>query len=144
MLVCKVKKVSTTAKIPTYAEPGAIGADLYADEEAVIPPFSRQLIKTGIAIEAAGSPMPPGYVRIAPRSGLSLKGIDVGAGVVDCSYRGEIKVVLINNSGGTFTVNRGDRIAQMIYELAVQMHFIEAISLGNTPRGTNGFGSTGK
>ena len=87
--------------------------------------------------------LPPGtYGRIAPRSGLSLKGIDVGAGVIDRDYRGEIKVLLINNSAQPFAVNKGDRIAQLICEKIVYPYIKEDI-LDYTTRGDKGFGSTG-
>ena len=74
---------------------------------------------------------------------MSVKGIDVGAGVIDSSYRGEIKVLLINNSKENFVVNPGDRIAQLILERCSNAKIIVTDSLGFTSRGQNGFGSTG-
>ena len=109
----KVKRLVNHAKLPIRGSSGAAGYDLHAAEKCVIPANARGVVKTGIAIE-----IPEGlYARIAPRSGLSVKkSIDVGAGVVDRDYRGEIGVVLINHSSKDFEVNVGDRIAQMILE----------------------------
>ena len=97
-------------------------------------------MKTGIAIE-----IPEGlYAKIAPRTGLSVKkSIDVGAGVVDRDYRGEIAVVLINHSNKDFEVNGGDRIAQMILEQIKTPEVEEQANLDQTKRGEKGFGSTG-
>lgn len=86
----------------------------------------------------------PVYFRIAPRSGLAVKGIDVGAGVIDCDYRGPVKVLLINNSKSDFEVKKGDRIAQGIFERIVEVIFNQTDNLGETKRGEGGFGSTGK
>ena len=84
------------------------------------------------------------YARIAPRSGLSVKkSIDVGAGVVDRDYRGEIGVVLINHSNKDFEVNVGDQIAQMILEQIKTPEVVEQADLDETDRGDKGFGSTG-
>ena len=110
----KVKRLVNHAKLPIRGSTGAAGYDLHAAKRSV--PYQQILeasVKTGIAIE-----IPEGlYARIAPRSGLSFKKlIDVGAGVVDRDYRGEIGVVLINHSSKDFEVNVGDRIAQMILE----------------------------
>ena len=90
----EIRKLSPEAVVPTYATTGSIGADLYSTQLIVIPPGQRELITTGISVR-----LPEGsYARIAPRSGLALKhSIDVGAGVVDPDFRGEIRVLLINN-----------------------------------------------
>lgn len=152
-IVTKIKKLSPNAKIPTYGDDGAIGADLYASEEKTIKAGERMLVGTGIAVSAEdtfATRVPgvvkelEGYFRVAPRSGLSVKGIDVGAGVVDLSYRGEIKVVLINNSKDDKKVEVGDRIAQLIFEYALKSEFVEVEELDSTERGVGGFGSTGK
>src|SRR5262249_26338347 len=100
----------------------------------------RTLIGTGIAMALPNST----YGRVAPRSGLAVKhGIDVGAGVIDSGYRGEIKILLINNGAKTFEVHPGDRIAQLILERIDHTEIVEAASLSRTERGTQGFGSTG-
>ena len=98
-----IKKLHIHAKVPTRANPNDAGADLYSIESVVIPPLSRGVVKTGIALEIPVSY----YGRVAPRSGLAAKhGIDVLAGVIDSSYRGEIGVVLLNtDSSNSFTVN---------------------------------------
>ena len=126
--------------------PGDAGIDLYATEDCIIQPGEQALVKTGISVSFS----PDYYLRIAPRSGLAYKnGIDVMAGVIDSSYRGEIGVVLRNHSvateedTGAFIINRGDRIAQMIPERISQEHFIFVSELDDSERGEGGFGSTG-
>lgn len=137
----KIKKLNISAKIPTRANPNDAGADLYSIENIVVPPLSRAIVKAGIAIEIPESY----YGRIAPRSGLAAKyGIDVLAGVIDSSYRGEIGVVLFNSdSSNSFTVNVGDRIAQLIIESHYNPIFVEVLELTETNRGEGGFGSSG-
>ena len=136
----KVKRLVNHAKLPVRGSKGAAGYDLHAAEKCVILANSRGVVKTGIAIE-----IPEGlYARIAPRSGLSVKkSIDVGAGVVDRDYRGEIGVVLINHSSKDFEVNVGDRIAQIILEQIKTPEVEEQANLDQTERGEKGFGSTG-
>lgn len=126
--------------------PGDAGIDLYATEDCIIQPGEQTLVKTGISVSFS----PDYYLRIAPRSGLAYKsGIDVMAGVIDSSYRGEIGVILRNHSvaseedTGAFIINRGDRIAQMIPERISQEHFIFVSELDDSERGEGGFGSTG-
>lgn len=129
------------AHAPTYGSEYAAGADLYANESFEILPGHRALIKTGVRME-----IPSGfYGRIAPRSGLAYKnGIDVMAGVIDSDYRGDIGVILINLGETDFTIQTGDRIAQMIIEKYYRYPFCVVESLEETTRGDNGFGSTGK
>ena len=105
-----------------------------------IPAKGKGLVKTGLAIS-----FPAGlYARITPRSGLALKWfIDVGAGVIDSDYRGEVGVVLFNHGDQDFQVKMGDRIAQLILEKIDTPPVEEVQDLGNTVRGTGGFGSTG-
>lgn len=124
------------------ANPTDAGMDLLASEDKVIPPLSRAVVSTGISME-----IPPGYYgRIAPRSGLALRyGIDVLAGVVDSSYRGEIRVILFNtDKEEIFSVRQGDKIAQMIIEKHYNFEFVEVEELSSTERGAGGFGSTGR
>ena len=111
--ILRVKRMNVNAKIPARSSSGAAGYYLSASQSAVIPAHGKFLVKTGLAIS-----MPPGcYGRIAPRSGLAIKKfIDVGAGVIDSDYRGEIGVVLFNFSDEEFYINMGDRIAQIIFE----------------------------
>lgn len=132
-------KLSANAKVPTKADPGCAGYDVYASEEVVIEPGKRLLVSTGISTEFSKH----FYLRVAPRSGMSVKGIDVGAGVVDSSYRGEIKVLLINNSDKPFVVLYGTRIAQLILERCSDTKIVVCSELENTTRGEKGFGSSG-
>lgn len=137
----KIKKLHQDAKIPVRANETDAGADLCSVESVVIAPLSRTLIKTGISLE-----IPKNYYgRIAPRSGLAFKnGIDVLAGVIDSSYRGEVGVILFNtDKENSFTINQGDRIAQLIIEAHYNMSFSENDTLTDTDRGAGGFGSTG-
>ena len=136
----KVKRLVNHAKLLVRGSTGAAGYDLHAAEKCTILANSRGVVKTGIAIE-----IPEGlYARIAPRSGLSVKkSIDVGAGVVDRDYRGEVGVVLINHSSKDFEVYVGDRIAQMIVEQIKTPEVEEQANLDQTERGDKGFGSTG-
>ena len=137
--IFKIKLTNIYSVVPTKADPGSAGYDVYSVEDKMILPRSRQLVNTGISTEFDKNY----YIRCAPRSGLSVKGIDVGAGVIDSSYRGEIKVLLINNSDSKFYVNTGDRIAQFIIERAISPNFELSESLGVTDRADKGFGSSG-
>ena len=141
----KVKKINELAKIPFRANPTDAGADLFSVVEETIPPLTRKLIKTGISIEIPESTLKSYYGRIAPRSGLSYKnGIDVMAGVIDSSYRGEIGVVLFNSDQNQeYKINIGDRIAQIIIEDHYNFDFEEVSNLSESNSGQSGFGSTG-
>jgi deoxyuridine 5'-triphosphate nucleotidohydrolase len=105
-----------------------------------IPAGGRALVKTGIAIS-----LPSGYYgRVAPRSGLAVKnGIDVGAGVIDSDYRGEVGVLLFNFGSEVFRAEAGTRVAQLIVEPMVLVQPVEVSDLDDTQRGAGGFGSTG-
>ncbi len=100
----RIKKLTPNAIIPTRGSGGAVGYDLYSTDSVVVPPTHRALIGTGIAMV-----LPNGvYGRVAPRSGLAVKhGIQVGAGVVDPDYTGEVKVVLFNHGDKDFEVKKG-------------------------------------
>ena len=137
----KVKKIHELAIVPKRNNPTDAGADLYSVEQVTIPPQCRALVSTGISVE-----IPEGfYGRIAPRSGLAVKnGIDVLAGVCDSSYRGEIKVVIINTDKDyPFEITYGDKIAQLIIEQHFNFEMIEYDELTDSNRGSNGFGSSG-
>jgi len=140
MNALKVKKLAYEARIPTRGSGGAVGYDLYACDDCVIAPTQRALVGTCIAIV-----LPPGvYGRVAPRSGLAVKnGIQVGAGVIDPDYTGEVKVILFNHGHADFEVNKGDRIAQLILEKCDTPEVVEIGFLEETERGAGGFGSTG-
>ena len=138
--ILRVKRTNVNARLPVRGTEGAAGYDLAAAEAAVVPVHGKCLVKTGLQIA-----LPSGcYGRIAPRSGLTIKKfIDVGAGVVDTDYRGEVGVILFNFLDSDFIVNMGDRIAQLILEKIKTPVVKELDSLGGTDRGDKGFGSTG-
>ncbi|KAI9205199.1 dUTPase-like protein [Polychytrium aggregatum] len=135
-----VKKLSKNAQLPKRGSPGAAGYDLYSAASMSIPPRSRAVVPTDIAIA-----LPPGtYGRVAPRSGLAVKHfIDVGAGVVDSDYRGTLGIVLFNFGEQEFKIEQGDRIAQLILEKIEIADVQEVEELDDTERGEGGFGSTG-
>lgn len=139
-----VKKLSETATLPTQGDPLAAGYDVFSDETVSIPPLSRKMVSTGISIDGLSGH----YARVAPRSGLALKhGVDVFAGVIDESYRGEIKVILFNSDKNEeFIVNKCDRIAQLVFtKINNNIDFVETKNgLTKTDRGSGGFGSTGR
>lgn len=137
----KIKFFNYNAREPKKGDEQSAGYDLYSSESCVIPPWSRKLVSTGIGLE-----IPIGnYGRIASRSSLGVKGFDIGAGVIDSSYRGEIKVVLINSTNENFEVQIGDRIAQIIFEQCLNNFVFENVEhLSGSGRGDSGFGSTGR
>ncbi len=129
---------------PHYATAGAAGLDLLAAIEAdlVLQPGERAGVPTGIAIE-----LPMGAeAQVRPRSGLALKhGVTClnAPGTVDCDYRGEIKVILVNHGQEAFTVSRGMKIAQMVIARYEHASLFECSELSESARGAGGFGSTG-
>ena len=137
-------KLDENAKIPEYGSEYAAGIDLFSNntEDIIIHAKNRKLISTGLYISWED---PKYYMRIAPRSGLSVKNcIDVGAGVIDYDYRGELKILLINNSNDKeFIVSKNMKIAQMIPTRMVRLNLNVTESLEETVRGNGGFGSTG-
>jgi len=142
-----VKKITESARLPERANQDDAAFDLFSDEETIIPSMERKVIKTGIsiALEPIDSEVFSSYLRIAPRSGLSVKkGIDVFAGVVDIGYRGEIMVCLFNSSKEDFEVLKGDKIAQIIPTVILKTNVKEVDSLEQTERGEKGFGSSGR
>jgi dUTP pyrophosphatase len=138
----KVALIHPNAKAPERKSSSAAGLDLYSCESAVVPPRSRKLVSTGIKIQIPNNC----YARVAPRSGLSVNGIDVGAGVIDSDYTGIVKVLLINNKDDSYNVDVGDRIAQLVLEQIFNDSFVvvEEGELKSSERGEGGFGSTGK
>lgn len=132
--------INNDAIIPTKGSALSAGYDLYSTVDECIKPNERKLIDTGMQLE-----IPFGvYGRIAPRSGLAVKfGVDVMAGVIDPDYRGNIKVLLINHGDTDFIIHKGDRIAQLIFEVCATAIFTVTNILNTTIRGANGFGSTG-
>lgn len=130
--------------LPEYATNHAAGLDLRANitESIVLKPLERTLVPTGLFIE-----LPQGHeAQIRPRSGLAFKnGITVlnSPGTIDADYRGEIKVLLVNLSNNDFTINDGERVAQMVVSRHESIEWFAVTELENSQRGTGGFGSTG-
>lgn len=142
----KVKIVNRSRfALPEYQTPLSAGLDIRADLDAPVTlgPLERAMIPTGLFVE-----LPEGYeMQIRPRSGLAAKhGITVlnSPGTIDADYRGEIKIILVNLSGEPFTVEAGERIAQMIVARYEQIEWQPVEELSATERGAGGFGSTGK
>ena len=143
----KLKKLSPLALIPEYQTSGAAACDLHAaiDEPTVLHAGERALIPTGLAAEPICDE--PIALLVFARSGLASKyGISLsnGVGVIDRDYRGEIKVALFNSSTEDYTINPGERIAQLMVVPVLTASFIEAESLDCTDRGDGGFGHSGK
>ena len=157
-----IKLLNKYATTPVYSKSGDAAMDLYSSEDVEIPPMdvslkmserpvgtrivvteitldNRKLVSTGVQMA-----IPVGYYgRVAPRSGLSCKGLDIGAGVIDAGYRGEIKILAINNSNNNFCVLRGERIAQLIITKIANPVLEVVDELPPSDRGESGFGSTG-
>jgi len=144
MTKIQIKKLSDSVSIPKYETSGSSGMDIAAhiENNIIINPGEKALVSTGFSIA-----IPRGYeVQIRPRSGLAAKkNITVlnTPGTIDADYRGEIKVILINLGKEKFTVENGERIAQMVVCPVVRAILEEVKELSDTQRGLGGFGSTG-
>lgn len=145
MNTCEIKCVAKDGvAVPSYETSGAAGADVRAflNEPVVIPVGKRAMIPTGLFFA-----IPEGFeIQVRPRSGLAAKnGVTVlnTPGTIDSDYRGEVKIILINLGDADFTVNNGDRIAQLIVAPVTQGIFVKTDKLDETERGVGGFGSTG-
>jgi dUTP pyrophosphatase len=141
----KIKIINKSKhELPGYATNAAAGMDLRAnlDEPIILKSLERTLVATGLFIE-----LPVGYeAQIRPRSGLAFKnGVTVlnSPGTVDADYRGEIKVILVNLSKEDFTINDGERVAQMVIAKHEQAEWVKVETLIETERGAGGFGHTG-
>lgn len=145
-VVIKIKRLKggIGLPLPDYGTEGASGMDLRASipELVVIEPGEIKFIPTGMAVS-----IPPGYEgQIRPRSGLALKhgvGLINSPGTIDSDYRGEIAVIMINWGDKTFTIRRGDRIAQMVISKTHRADLVEVDNLDSTKRGDGGFGHSG-
>jgi dUTP pyrophosphatase len=140
----KVCRLDPAVRLPRYATEGAAGADLeaYIPSDCVIGPGERAKIPTGLTLE-----IPPGWeAQIRPRSGLALRhGVTVlnAPGTIDSDYRGELQILLVNLGKEPFTVQNGDRVAQMVFAPAPRVLLEETNAPGGTARSGGGFGSTG-
>lgn len=145
-MILKVKKLREDAVLPARATEGSAGMDLHAlvDAPVTLRPGERAMIPTGLAI----APPSPDYVALVfARSGLAVKkGVTLSncVGVVDSDYRGELKVGLINQSQEPYTIEKGERIAQLAVMPVCLPEVVQAEELDETGRGAGGFGSTGK
>jgi len=137
----QIKKVADV-KTPFYAHKGDSGVDLYSAEECILNPMERKLIATGIKIA-----IPCGYeAQIRPKSGLAVEhGISHAnsVGTIDSSYRGEIKIPMINFGDKPYKIDKGKKIGQMVFVKVEEALFQEVEDLGETTRNEKGFGSTG-
>jgi dUTP pyrophosphatase len=136
-------RIASGAAIPSHGQKGDAGYDLSSVEDAVLQPFERKLIRTGIAIE-----LPPGRAGlVVPRSGNAInKGLSLvnTPGLIDSNYRGELKIIAINlDPAKPIEIHQGDRIAQLVIIKADDADFTEVETLSNTDRGSDGFGSSG-
>lgn len=165
MITCQFKQLTETAKIPTKAHLTDAGIDFYADENIIIPSKSKGIVSTGLVLEMKWDVIDNfelfynmenvlkafiknnfiPYLKITSRSGLSSKhNIEIGAGVIDYGYRGEVKIILYNHSlDQKFMVNKGDKIAQGIVYILPKISIVKTDNISKTLRGENGFGSTG-
>lgn len=139
-----IKKLDLNLPTPKYAKAGDAGVDVYSTIDCEIAPGQRALVPTGIAIA-----LPDGYAAFAhPRSGLAIKygvGIVNAPGTIDAGYRGELQMILINHDlEQSFSIKRGDRIAQLVFQKVESVEFVEVAELPGSGRGESGFGSTGR
>lgn len=145
-MTLKIKRLHPDAHIPGRATPGSAGVDLRAclgEEGLVLQPMQRALIPTGLAIELPGAEF---VALVFARSGLALReGLAManGVGVIDSDYRGELQVPAVNLSEKPLRVMNGDRVAQLLVMPVALPDMIEFDALGDTQRGSGGFGSTG-
>lgn len=145
MIEVSIKRLASgqDLPLPAYETAGAAGMDLRSTETIALKPGARCLVPTGLAIA-----LPLGFeAQVRPRSGLAVKyGVTVlnAPGTIDCDYRGEVKVPLINHGQEEFIIARGDRIAQMVIAPVTRIAWTEAGNLNETVRGAGGFGSSGR
>jgi dUTP pyrophosphatase len=139
----EIKRLNEDAIIPQYAHKTDAGADVFAVEEVTLKPHETALVKTGIAVA-----IPVGYeIQVRPRSGLSLKTnlrVANAPGTIDSDYRGEICVIMTNIGNLSYTINKGDKIAQLIIAPVPMIDWVMVEELSSTERGEGGFGSTDK
>jgi dUTP pyrophosphatase len=139
-----ITRLDKDIPLPHFARAGDAGADIVSRIDIEIAPGERALVPTGISIA-----LPDGYAAFAhPRSGLAIKygvGMVNAPGTIDAGYRGELQIILINHDlHETFSIKRGDRIAQLVFQKVERAEFIEVEELPGSGRGVDGFGSTGR
>jgi len=135
----KVKKLNSEAKLPSYAHAGDAGLDLFSCEDVVLKPGERKLVSTGISTE-----FEKGYVALIwDKSGIAAKGIETMGGVIEHTYRGEYKVIMLNTSSENYEIKKGQKIAQLLIQPIVTAEVKEVKELSETERGEGAFGSTG-
>lgn len=138
-MLIKIKKLNKEAILPSYAHKGDAGLDLFSCESCVLKPGERKLVSTGISAE-----LPEGYVALVwDKSGVANNGIKTMGGVIDCHYRGEYKVVMLNTTKEDYSINKGQKIAQLLIQPIVTAEVEEVKELSETERGSGAFGSTG-
>jgi dUTP pyrophosphatase len=137
-----VKRLDPSVSLPAYAHDGDAGLDLAAAHDVALEPDGRALVATGLAVA-----IPAGFAGLVlPRSGLArAHGVTVlnSPGLVDCGYRGELKVLLVNHGSQPVTLRRGERIAQLVIQRVERAELVEVDELPPSERGAGGFGSTG-
>jgi len=139
-----ITRLDPDLPLPRFAKGGDAGADVYSRIDISIAPGERALVPTGIAIA-----LPQGFAAFAhPRSGLAIKhGISMvnAPGTIDAGFRGELQIILVNHDlKETFSIKRGDRIAQLVFQRVENPEFVEVEELPGSGRGQEGFGSTGR
>ena len=136
----KVQRIHEDAKLPVYQHKGDAGLDIFSSIDCVLEAGQVKPIPTGIKVA-----VPEGYVGLVwDKSGISLKGVHRLAGVIDSGYRGEVRVVMVNLGDKPFFVEKGMKIAQLLIQPVSEVKVAEVEELKKTPRGEEGFGSTGK
>jgi len=140
MVQIKIKKLKPDAIIPKYSHVGDAGMDLFSLEENIIlKPGERKLFSTGLSIE-----LPEGYVSLIwDKSGIANEGIKTMGGVIEQTYRGEYKIILVNLSEKDYEIKKYQKIAQLLIQPITTAEIIEVNELSQTQRGEGGFGSTG-
>lgn len=142
-IILPIQRLDPSVELPAYAYEGDAGLDLRSSEDAVLKPFERRLIGTGLAIA-----IPEGYAGfVQPRSGLALReGLSMAntPGLIDAHYRGELKVCAINlDPRNEIRITKGERIAQLVIQKVPRVSLMEVDALDETDRGAGGFGSSG-
>jgi dUTP pyrophosphatase len=143
MIDVKIKLLDKSLPKPVYAHKTDAGIDLYSSISCVLKPYERKLVPTGIKLS-----IPEGYAGfVQPRSGLAIKnGISLvnSPGLIDCGYRGEISIIMINLDKETdFIIKKGDKVCQLVIQKIEQANLIAVEELDDSDRGEGGFGSTG-